>query len=39
MTSERRIREAEAELFAAAGVPVEESYLDLATLGLRVRKS
>jgi len=37
MTSERRIREAEAELFAAAGVPVEESYLDLATLGLRVR--
>jgi pimeloyl-ACP methyl ester carboxylesterase len=37
MTSERRIRHAEAEVFAAAGAEVEESYLDLATLGLRVR--
>jgi hypothetical protein len=34
MTSERRIRHAEAEAFAAAGAEVEESYLDLATLGL-----
>jgi pimeloyl-ACP methyl ester carboxylesterase len=37
MTSEQRIRDAEVELFAAAGVQVEESYVDLATLGLRVR--
>jgi pimeloyl-ACP methyl ester carboxylesterase len=31
------IQDAEAELFAATGVQVEASYLDLASLGLRVR--
>ena len=34
---EQRIREAEAELYAGVGADVEESWLDLATLGLRVR--
>src|SRR3954454_16553927 len=37
MTSERRIREAEAEVFAAARVQDEESTLDLPTLALRLR--
>jgi pimeloyl-ACP methyl ester carboxylesterase len=36
-TSERRIRAAEARLFATLGVRVEESSLSLAGLGLRVR--
>ncbi|HEY6887614.1 MAG TPA: alpha/beta hydrolase [Solirubrobacter sp.] len=34
---EQRIREAEAELFAGVGAEVEESWLDLTTLGLQVR--
>jgi pimeloyl-ACP methyl ester carboxylesterase len=37
MTLERRIRNAESDLFAAAGTDVEESFLDLASSGLRVR--
>jgi pimeloyl-ACP methyl ester carboxylesterase len=37
MTLERSIRDAEAEVFAAAGTRVEESHLELATLGLRMR--
>jgi len=35
--SEQSIREAERQLFAAEGVAVEESFLDLTTVGLRVR--
>jgi pimeloyl-ACP methyl ester carboxylesterase len=35
--SEQSIREAERHLFAAEGVAVEESFLDLTTVGLRVR--
>jgi hypothetical protein len=34
---ERRIRDAERNLFAAAGADVEEFFLDLARTGLRVR--
>ena len=34
---ERRIRAAEADLFAATGADVEESFLELARTGLRVR--
>jgi pimeloyl-ACP methyl ester carboxylesterase len=34
---ERRIRDAESNLFAAVGADVEESFLDLAQTGLRVR--
>ena len=37
MTLEQRIHQAEAELFHAVGAEVEESFLDLATTGLRVR--
>jgi pimeloyl-ACP methyl ester carboxylesterase len=37
MTLEQRIRTAEAELFATVGVEVDESFLELATTGLRVR--
>ncbi len=37
MTLEDRIRGAEAELFATAGVSVDETFLDLARTGLRVR--
>jgi pimeloyl-ACP methyl ester carboxylesterase len=37
MRLDGRIRAAEAEAFAAAGTRVEESELELATLGLRVR--
>jgi pimeloyl-ACP methyl ester carboxylesterase len=37
MTLEERIRKAEAELFDAVGAEVEESFLDLATSGGRVR--
>jgi pimeloyl-ACP methyl ester carboxylesterase len=37
MTIEARIRRAEAELFAGLGAEVEESFLDLAGTGLRVR--
>ena len=37
MTLEQRIPEAEAELFHAAGAEVDESFLDLAATGLRVR--
>ncbi len=36
-TPERRIRAAEARLFASLGVQVEESFLALSRLGLRVR--
>jgi pimeloyl-ACP methyl ester carboxylesterase len=35
--SEQSIREAERHLFAAEGVAVEESFLELTTVGLRVR--
>jgi pimeloyl-ACP methyl ester carboxylesterase len=34
---ERRIRDAESDLFAAVGADVEEFFLDLAQTGLRVR--
>ncbi|HET7046842.1 MAG TPA: alpha/beta hydrolase [Solirubrobacteraceae bacterium] len=37
MTLERRIRAAEADLFATIGAEVEESFLELATTGVRVR--
>jgi pimeloyl-ACP methyl ester carboxylesterase len=37
MTLEQRIRSAEAELFATIGAEVDESFLELATTGLRVR--
>ena len=37
MTLEDRIRGAEAELFATAGVSVDETFLDLARTGVRVR--
>jgi pimeloyl-ACP methyl ester carboxylesterase len=37
MTLEQRIRQAEADLFAAAGVEVDEVFLPLAKTGLRVR--
>ena len=37
MTLEQRIHEAEAELFRTVGAEVEESFLDLATTGMRVR--
>jgi pimeloyl-ACP methyl ester carboxylesterase len=37
MTLEQRIHQHEAELFDAVGAEVEESFLDLATTGLRVR--
>jgi pimeloyl-ACP methyl ester carboxylesterase len=37
MTLEQRIHQAEAELFHAVGADVEDSFLDLATTGLRVR--
>ena len=37
MTLEQRIRSAEADLFATVGAEVDESFLDLATTGLRVR--
>lgn len=37
MTLEQRIRRAEADLFAAVGAKVDESFLELATTGLRVR--
>jgi pimeloyl-ACP methyl ester carboxylesterase len=37
MTLEKRIRQAEADLFHTTGAKVEESVLDLATTGLRVR--
>ena len=37
MTLEDRIRAAEAELFSTAGVAVEETFLDLARTGVRVR--
>lgn len=34
---ERRIRDVEQELFAAAGVDFEELFIDLAQTGLRLR--
>jgi pimeloyl-ACP methyl ester carboxylesterase len=37
MTLEHRIRSAEADLFANLGAEVDESFLELATTGLRVR--
>lgn len=37
MTLEQRIRAAEADLFASVGAEVDESFLELATTGLRVR--
>jgi pimeloyl-ACP methyl ester carboxylesterase len=37
MTLEDRIRAAEAELFSAAGVAVDETFVDLARTGVRVR--
>ena len=37
MTLEQRIRSAEADLFATVGVEVDESFLELARTGLRVR--
>ena len=37
MTLEERIHQAEADLFHAVGAEVEESFLDLATTGVRVR--
>src|SRR4051794_41725403 len=37
MTLERRIRRAEADLFATVGAEVEESFLELATTGVRIR--
>jgi pimeloyl-ACP methyl ester carboxylesterase len=37
MTLEQRIHRAEADLFHATGTEVEESFLDLATTGMRVR--
>ena len=37
MTLEQRIRSAEADLFATVGAEVDESLLELATTGLRVR--
>ena len=37
MTLEERIHRAEADLFHAVGAEVEESFLDLATTGVRVR--
>lgn len=37
MTIDQRIRRAEAELFATVGAGVEETFLELATSGLRVR--
>ena len=37
MTLEDRIRAAEAELFSTTGVSVDETFLDLARTGLRVR--
>ncbi len=37
MTLEERIHQAEVELFNAVGAEVEESFLDLATTGVRVR--
>ncbi len=37
MTLEQRIRSAEADLFAAVGAEVDESFLELATSGRRVR--
>jgi pimeloyl-ACP methyl ester carboxylesterase len=37
MTLEERIHHAEADLFHTAGAEVEESFLDLATTGMRVR--
>jgi pimeloyl-ACP methyl ester carboxylesterase len=37
MTLEQRIQTAEADLFHTVGAEVEESYLDLATTGVRVR--
>jgi pimeloyl-ACP methyl ester carboxylesterase len=37
MTLEHRIRSAEADLFATVGAEVDESFLELATTGLRVR--
>jgi pimeloyl-ACP methyl ester carboxylesterase len=37
MTLEERIHKAEADLFHTLGVKVDESYLDLASTGLRVR--
>ena len=37
MTLEQRIRKAEADLFDGVGVEVDESFLDLATTGARLR--
>lgn len=37
MTLEQRIRTAEADLFATAGADVEESFIELANSGLRLR--
>jgi pimeloyl-ACP methyl ester carboxylesterase len=37
MTLEQRIHRAESDLFATVGAEVDESFLDLATTGLRVR--
>jgi pimeloyl-ACP methyl ester carboxylesterase len=37
VTLEQRIRTAEADLFATVGAEVDESFLELATTGLRVR--
>ncbi len=37
MTLEQRIQKAEADLFQTVGADVDESFLDLATTGVRVR--
>ena len=37
MTVEHRIHQVEAALFDSVGAEVEESFLDLATTGVRVR--